>query len=120
MSDNYQTVTRWLLGAVAVGLAAYDVAPFLSDTDGDTISEVVRDAGATVASVPFAVGFLVGHFFWPGDRKLSHGAALSIGAALAALAALLGWVVPAIPSVAFVAVGALAGRLLWPLKSSDG
>jgi hypothetical protein len=62
-----------VLVCVAVFLAAWDVVAALNDVEGDTFSEVLRDAVLGGEAPPwiltlivgFALGILVGHLWWP-------------------------------------------------------
>ena len=58
-------VTSALLGATVVGLAVYDLLPFMRKERGDTVSEVLRDAGRAYPILAFALGAVFGHIFWP-------------------------------------------------------
>ena len=58
---NMRNVTGVVLLVVFVGLLAYDLLPFASEAEGDTISEVLHGAPAQVLLL---VGYLLGHF-WP-------------------------------------------------------
>jgi len=55
-----------LIGAV---IAAYDIWVWLEPTPGDTISETVLGWSMSLHTIAFligsAVGFLMGHLFWP-------------------------------------------------------
>lgn len=66
MSLRRPTVVIVLVATIA--LAAYDVWPMLTEPDGDTISEVLRDWAVRVPFVPAAFGVLCGHWFFPSDR----------------------------------------------------
>jgi Na+/proline symporter len=114
---NLRMVTIGIITAVAVLLIGYDILPFQTEVDHDTISEVMRDAGG-IAAVPFAFAFLAGHFwFRPQERQLSHGAALGSAGAIAAL---LTWLLydqdPTYTVPAVLVAGFVSGGYLWPLK----
>lgn len=49
---------------LVAGLIAYEVYALTDDCDGDTISELVWAATAKRPIVPFAIGVVMGHFFW--------------------------------------------------------
>jgi hypothetical protein len=61
-----RTVSKILIGTAVVGLAIYDLIPFLSRREGDTVSEVMRDGAKQQPALPFALGFVCGHWFWTG------------------------------------------------------
>lgn len=54
-----------ILLSVAAFLVLWDVAVALSPEPDDTISEVVLDWAGRHPIVPFALGVLCGHLFWP-------------------------------------------------------
>lgn len=108
---NWVSVTRGVITAVGAGLIAFDVLPFLSEPTGDTISEVLRDWGSKSSALPFGFGFLVGHWFWNGERKLSHTAALSWAGLIAAIL----HAVDPHPAASAI-LGIIVGRVLWPLS----
>jgi hypothetical protein len=115
---NYRAVTRALVLCAVALIGLYDVLPFWSPVDGDTVSEVVRDAGMQSPAVPWGVGFLVGHFFWPGERELSHAAAIGFGVGAGVVLHLFAPVFASLPAASIVvcAVGAFCGHLVWPLE----
>jgi hypothetical protein len=45
--------------------AAWDIYAASNDTRGDTISEVIYNAAKRRPVIPFALGFLCGHVFFP-------------------------------------------------------
>lgn len=116
---NLTTTTRVLLVLSLGGLALYDIAPFQTAVDGDTVSEVIRDAGLSSPSVPWAVGFLMGHFFWPGRREVPHGVAIGFGALVAIIFHLLRDVLDVMPMIVLVGAGAWCGHLVWPLEQPE-
>jgi hypothetical protein len=65
---NTRHVTVGLLAVCFVVLVAWDLYVAFNGTRGDTISELVRDAGKAAPILPFALGLIVGtlagHFFW--------------------------------------------------------
>jgi len=61
-------ITMIIMGVVAVGLAAYDVIPFLNPERGDTISEIMLYIALRSLTIPMVCGVLSGHFFFPQDN----------------------------------------------------
>lgn len=60
-----RNITGWLLvGAVGV-LALYDIVVAANRQEGDTISEVTLDTAKAHPVVPFTLGVVCGHLFWP-------------------------------------------------------
>jgi hypothetical protein len=58
---NFRNVTGIGLLVVLLGMLLYDLLPFFSEPEGDTISEVL---GGAPQSVILLAGFFLGHF-WP-------------------------------------------------------
>lgn len=50
--------------ALVGGLVAYELYTLSNDRDGDTISEIMWEATTRRPLLPFAMGVLMGHFFW--------------------------------------------------------
>jgi hypothetical protein len=42
----------------------YEVYAIVNKNDGDTISEMIWEVSVKRPLIPFAFGFLMGHFFW--------------------------------------------------------
>ena len=62
---NYRTITKWIIISLSIVLIVYDIFPALSEPTGDTISEFIRDTSNTIWFIPYGIGVLCGHFFWP-------------------------------------------------------
>lgn len=56
------TKVAWLI-AIA-GLLAYETWTLFNNIPNDTLSEAVWDVASNYPLVPFAVGILMGHWFW--------------------------------------------------------
>jgi hypothetical protein len=65
MASRTRTATVWILIAITIVLIVWDIWVAVEPTDGDTISEVVLGWARRTPALPFAVGFLCGHLFWP-------------------------------------------------------
>jgi len=57
-------LTGWLIIGVAVALGIYDIYALTAGGAEATISVVIRQAALKNPAIPFAAGFLCGHFFW--------------------------------------------------------
>lgn len=57
-------VTKWVIGFTATALVIYDLIPAVRKGQGDTISEVLRDAAHEHPIIAFAAGLLVGHWWF--------------------------------------------------------
>lgn len=58
---------RWtviLMIVATCGLVAWDVLAAANRTQGDTISEIIRDWSSEHPILAFAAGLLCGHWFW--------------------------------------------------------
>ena len=49
---------------VTVILAVWDIFLAADTKEGNTISEVIRKKAGKYPTIPFAFGFLMGHWFW--------------------------------------------------------
>lgn len=65
MSKRTRKATVWIIIGVVVALILWDIFVAVEPEDGDTISEVVLGWARRSPAIPFAVGFLCGHLFWP-------------------------------------------------------
>ncbi len=61
---NKGRVTDVVVGAAAVGLAAYEVYTLANRHEGDTISESIWRATTKRPLIPLLFGLLMGHLFW--------------------------------------------------------
>jgi hypothetical protein len=60
-----------ILIAIA-GLLGLELYTLVNDDKNDTISEVVQSTSHKWIFIPFLVGFLMGHWFWPLDIRRKH------------------------------------------------
>jgi hypothetical protein len=62
-------VTRKITGALILGciavLVVWDIVMATNATEGDTISELALSLSLGNPIIPFAVGVICGHWFWP-------------------------------------------------------
>jgi hypothetical protein len=56
--------TAIILVIVAGLLIVWDIYLAAAPPTGDTISEVIRDFAYRHPIIPFAIGVLIGHWFW--------------------------------------------------------
>lgn len=61
-------ITIGVLAACAAVLIGWDIWVAVNDTPGDTISELALAFAGKHPILPFAVGVIVGHLFWPQAR----------------------------------------------------
>jgi hypothetical protein len=55
---------KWIFGGLCALMLVYEFYALTNSHPGDTISEIFWKLGERPL-VPFAFGFLCGHFFWP-------------------------------------------------------
>ena len=60
--------TSLVLGATAILLIGWDIYVAGNRMPGDTISELLLDFSIKHPIIPFILGVLVGHLFWPQKR----------------------------------------------------
>jgi hypothetical protein len=108
-----RSLTIAVIFLAAASLVGYDLWAFATVETHDTLSEVMRDAGAPAA---YATGFLAGHFFIQlTPRRLPHVVALLLGLVGCVLVSLATAVVPRPwDAVSALVVGSVAGAMLWP------
>lgn len=121
MNLRRPTIAIIILSSIA--LAAYDVLPLLTEVEGDTISEVLRDWAPRHPFVPLALCVLIGHWFIhiPGWTRPKHGpkalALLGVlvlaGSLIASSVGLSIW----IPAVVTGPIGLALGATLWSLEA---
>lgn len=117
------TTTIVILIVAAASLIAWDIYAALNRKPGDTISEVMLDAGKRVAGLPFVFGVLAAHLFMPHNFKVLvqmpwAGFILGFAFIVVTVAGILvrrEWSRFPITWPAFV-LGVLAGLALWPQR----
>lgn len=105
-----------VLAAVAI---AWDVFVAVEPTAGDTISELTLAASMVFPALPFGIGVLCGHLFWPNSYHMGWWAVLAF---VPAFALALWSILSADPVVVFLQsnpvipllAGIPIGHLLWP------
>lgn len=63
------TVTKFVVVGVILLLGIYDLVAVLWFGPSATLSRVVGIEAGYVPAVPFALGFVAGHLFWPQKTK---------------------------------------------------
>jgi len=115
-----QILTLSIILVATAGLIAWDIGLALDSTEGNTISAVITSLSLKTSAVPFALGALMGHFFWPIDKDRKPWQVIApLTALLAGMVALdftLGahWLI--LPGK-FI-TGFIAGHFLWPNRQS--
>ena len=62
---NTKRVTGIVIVATAVALILYDIWVLIEPTPADSISAIINQISMGHPAIPFAFGFLCGHWFWP-------------------------------------------------------
>jgi hypothetical protein len=70
MPKYNRTITGTLLIAVVVVLILWDLVAFFTGTELDTESGMILEFAYANFTLPFAIGGLAGHFFWPRDAPI--------------------------------------------------
>ena len=65
MSQATRHWTIWILVGTAVLLVVWDVVAYFGAGPAATISRVMLDWAGAHPIVPFMLGVIAGHFFWP-------------------------------------------------------
>lgn len=64
------TFTKWFMVAMILLIAVYDIAALAIGGVDATISHVIGIEGSFDSPlIPFGVGFVMGHLFWPQKRS---------------------------------------------------
>lgn len=115
-------ITQIVMAVSILVWIVWDIVVATNRTPGDTESEIIRGFASQHLTVPWAVGVLMGHFFWnvkqgvPRWRTLVVMPLITLAIVAVDVWGNLPYVLPVIPFL----VGVGAGRLLWPqhVKSS--
>jgi hypothetical protein len=58
-------ITACIIVGVTIGLIGWDIYVASDGIAGDTISEIMLKVAKDHPIVPFALGVVIGHLFWP-------------------------------------------------------
>lgn len=61
-------ITRIAVVVVVLLVGVYDLIALTAWGVEATVSRVLLGGGAVVPAIPFAIGFVMGHLFWPQPR----------------------------------------------------
>jgi hypothetical protein len=64
-----RNTTKWIILFTIIALIIYDIVAYLAGVNA-TLSVVITDFSFYTPWVPFAFGFLMGHFFAPAKRSI--------------------------------------------------
>lgn len=118
LTFNWRRVTKHALIALVAVVVVYDVYVILVGGPEASISRVTRDWAMHWQAVPFGVGIVTGHLFWPELGVIRYKwerISLLWLVGLAVLITDIAWVETLHPAWPFVA-GILLGRALWPQR----
>ena len=65
MTAKGKRLTGLFITAILLLIAGYDVVAMLGFGTDATISRVVLGSSTMAPTIPFGIGFLMGHLFWP-------------------------------------------------------
>lgn len=117
--------TGWIVLAVLVAAAVWDIVLAVNSVKGDTISAVALESARHCSLIPWAVGVIVGHIFLSPifDLPWRSWATWTVLAALTA-AVIAGDIVlaPHGPVAVGVAapLGGVVGMVVWPNRGKRG
>lgn len=63
-------ITRFILLVVVIALIVFDIFVAADSTTGNTISEVTLSIARKHPVLPFCIGIVCGHLFWPQKDKI--------------------------------------------------
>jgi hypothetical protein len=111
-------ITKGLILTTILSWIVWDIYVAIEPTPGDTESETIRDWAWAHPAFPFAVGAIMGHFFWNREegRFFSWSPWLLGGLGLAAAVIDVVGLAPTTTPVIPFLVGLPLGALLWPQR----
>lgn len=123
-TTKWKKITTWFLAITAGVVVIYDAfVAFFNDESYDTVSRVIQALSYDHVFFPFMFGVIfVGHFFIYGTpvfKELTSVFILFSIALLILIADVLN-VTPRVPPIYPLILGAVAGRLLWPMTPLNG
>lgn len=112
-----RALTSWILVIPLLIWLIWDVKVATNETQNDTISEVVRDLSHYLYVIPYALGGIMGHFFWnKKDRAAGRPNRFKLWLGTCAAVFILSSALPSLHymNTAMVVVGFFVGAFLWP------
>ena len=109
-------LTKTIVLVAAVVAIVLDIVFVLNRTPGDTFSAVITGWSWRYQSVPFGLGVIGGHLFWPAEyARMRSARRQRLGWLVAACAAAIfvDWTVCVMVPTWPVIAGAIVGRLTW-------
>lgn len=124
---HYMTIV--IMVVCALGFIGWDVYVVNNEIKGDSISAILYEASLRISLIPYLVGILLGHLFWP-KKELSlikNNATTGLMVCLYVglipmifdIINLLVWKQDIIP-LAGLMLGLLVGHFFWINKGKDG
>ena len=113
MTPSETAVVVW-----AVVASVVDVFLAKNRKPGDTWTEIIRDWSSRLLAVPFVLGVLLGHFFWPWSVARLPGVpgiavVLGVAVSLVALSLRQGTVYPRREQFVAACSGIILGGVFW-------
>lgn len=117
-----QTISIVSMLVAVVGFSLWDIyVVFFNREQEDDLSGIIRRASRRAVTIPFCMGVLMGHWFWPGPKHVDLLVGLAMLTCIASAFGLLsGFVLyklklPDSMLILWVLLGIVAGHILWPL-----
>ena len=60
---KWKTITKWVIIVSVIIFIIYNIFVAFTSEGGDTISEILRDWGSKLWTIPFYMSILIGHWF---------------------------------------------------------
>ena len=76
MTANGKRITGLFITAIVLIIGVYDVVAMFGFGVDATISRVLLGGAYVTPAIPFTIGFLMGHLFWPQPTPKKTGLAL--------------------------------------------
>lgn len=112
--SGLRKITGIVMVIFVVALLGWDLFVAIEPTQGDTISEIMRDYSAGHPLIPTSIGVLSGHFFWPKKERI-NGVWTAVLLSVVGLSLLLSGFIFSLnwpPMYPFIG-GVLIGHLVW-------
>jgi hypothetical protein len=119
--NNTKKLTKYFLAISGLIWIVYDIIVAFNGKEGDTISEITLFYSFKNSFIPFAIGYLIGHLFWPRDEEeIKLPVSILFGIAFGISCFVINrFSAITINPIAFVIAGIVLGHILWFQKSKN-
>jgi hypothetical protein len=107
-------ITSIVAAAIIVILVVVDIYFAIDNIKGNTWSEILRFWGARIKIIPFAWGFLGGHFFHPAWPSLQQPMGIAVLVWLGVVVQIASMGIN-LPMLSYLCAGIMAGIFCWPV-----